>query len=448
MKLWNKIVIIVFILLFSSVVNCTKETALPPPPIDPLDYVKPVSNEISVRIYFDATVSMIGFVDDKYSEYVQLLPSLADAVVRGWKKSKVDYYKFGSYVSPIGGNHSNSSSGYLLASEKEFYTDKKINLETNIQKVIDHSDPNGLNIIVTDLFQTDNDIVLLVNKLREKYLQKGLAIGLLGLKSRYKGTIYDVGVGKEKNYYEGFRPFYLVILGEYADIVQYFNKLRIAGAFYVSKDNFIIFSHHLVESPLSFDGARANFISGLRETNRLLPRDAPKDHRVKQFEAHVEKSQSSSRNIEMQFTFKYKGLDYAIPFRSNELECEVIANKNESRSGGGFSCHREKAEVELVPVDPRSLDIQTIKLSQKDLKFTARLEPSLLKGEGIYSYHIIIRPQTDAYEIPTWCQKWNMGITFDGSKTVNLNRFVGNLLESTIQARKPKIADFYCYIRK
>ncbi len=166
MKLWNKIVIIVFILLFSSVVNCTKETALPPPPIDPLDYVKPVSNEISVRIYFDATVSMIGFVDDKYSEYVQLLPSLADAVVRGWKKSKVDYYKFGSYVSPIGGNHSNSSSGYLLASEKEFYTDKKINLETNIQKVIDHSDPNGLNIMVPDLFQTDNDIVLLVNKLR------------------------------------------------------------------------------------------------------------------------------------------------------------------------------------------------------------------------------------------------------------------------------------------
>lgn len=447
MKLWNKFVIVIIVFLFFLNIDCAKEISSLPPPIDPSDYVKPVSDKISVRIYFDATVSMRGFVYDTYTDYVQLLPSLASAVVRGWKESKVDYYKFGSDILPISG------SGYLPASKKEFYEDDKINRETNIQKVIEHSDPKSLNIIVTDLFQTDSDTVLITNKLKEKYLQKGLAVGLLGIRSQYDGIVYDVGISREKNYYksddypESFRPFYLIMLGEYSNIDQYFNKLILAGTPYISKDSFTIFSYYLVKAPSSFDGAKINRLENLRETNRLLPREALKDPRIRQFEARIKRRRAGPSNIEMQLSLKYRSLEHTIPFDPNQLECEIIAKKNESKNRRSFSGRRENTTGELIPIDARSFVIQDIKLTGKDLKFTARLDPYLLQGKGIYSYQIVIRPYANAYKIPEWCQKWNMGTVFDGSKTVNLIRFVGDLLESTIQSHQPKIAEFYCYIR-
>ena len=142
----------------------------------------------------------------------------------------MDFFRFGEQVESINRNT------YLQAGSVDFYEDENIYRETFIQKIIDYEDqlvseqmkaPNRpealtetevsstpkesteavtpteevnesrkegrLVVIVTDLFQDRGDINLLVTQLKEKYIKKGLEVGLFGLRSQFDGTVYDTG---------------------------------------------------------------------------------------------------------------------------------------------------------------------------------------------------------------------------------------------------------------
>ena len=84
----------------------------------------------------------------------------------------------------------------------------------------------SLAVIVTDLFQDEGDINRLVAQLKEKYLQKELAVGLLGIRSQFDGTVYDAGINVPPIDHQGDRPFYLLVLGRHADIAYYFDQIK------------------------------------------------------------------------------------------------------------------------------------------------------------------------------------------------------------------------------
>ena len=209
-----------------------------------------ISDRLVARIYFDATLSMQGFVVPDSTLYTQICPYLESVIVSGWENEKVDFFRFGEQVESIDRNT------YLQAGYANFYESENIFRETFIQKVIDYEGqlasnrmaestipeesteievPNtpeestktvlpteeandrrkegGLVVIVTDLFQDKGDINLLVTQLKEKYIKKGIEVGLFGLRSQFDGTVYDTGIGQaplpyrsDPNNPETFRP--------------------------------------------------------------------------------------------------------------------------------------------------------------------------------------------------------------------------------------------------
>ena len=258
-----------------------------------------ISDRLVARIYFDATLSMQGFVVPDSTHYTRICSSLESVIVSGWKDETVNFFRFGEKVEPI------DRSTYLQAGYESFYEQAHIFRKTYIEEVIRHEEQfvkvrgeagntpedeternvndtpedvtegitpkepeEELVIIVTDLFQDDSDITLLIDHLKEKYIKKGREVGLFGLRSQFDGTVYDIGIGEGSSLRyrsnpgnpETFRPFYLLVLGKHADIAHYFDRLKLNG---FSEAETIIFSRYLVNPLLSFDGAKIERLENL-----------------------------------------------------------------------------------------------------------------------------------------------------------------------------------------
>ena len=269
------------------------------------------SERLNARIYFDATLSMQGFVNPGSTHYTSLCLDLESAVIVGdWSDEKVELFRFGVQVKPI------ERENYWRVAIPEFYEDKDINRQTFIQEVINYEGEKSINsektnpfveeqtehiesdetisesqetnrlvVIVTDLFQDKSDINILVAQLKEKIIKNGLEVGLLGIRSHFDGIVYDTGIGEAPIPYqsdlenpETFRPFYLLVLGRYADIVHYFDCLIAKG---FPEAQTVIFSQYLVSSLVSFKEVSENSIS--RDNLNIHNFVDGQDPRLKQF---------------------------------------------------------------------------------------------------------------------------------------------------------------------
>ena len=445
-----------FSLLF---VGC--ESKIPPLPKFQFDDVTlgDKSETLIARIYLDATLSMQGFVNPGTTHYTRIHPDIESAFTNNWPGGTVEFFRFGTRVEPI-----SSRTDFLEAISPKFYEDSNINLETRIEKVIDfenqevidseseteisdrivdnREEAGRLVIIVTDLFQHNSDINLLVRRLTEKYIQNDLGIGLLGLRSHFRGKIYDMGPGRPPIFHESdpeihetFRPFYLLVLGRHADIKCYFDYLTTSE---FPEAQAIIFSRYMVNSLLSFDGASA----GWKNLN-VASFHRSGDRRLKQFSI-VE----VSNLVNISAKLKYVPLPYVMT--TDSFTSSVAANKYTLTEQGEESPDAQRC-LEVTPT-----------LSQDELSIDFTLKPQCLANRNaIYLYKVTVGPKIDRYRIPGWCLDWNMEPTTelerdgsrplnlkrDGSRTLNLVRFVRNISQVTAQTHDLKIANFYFYIK-
>ncbi|MCY4568789.1 MAG: hypothetical protein OXD49_10830 [Candidatus Poribacteria bacterium] len=422
-----------------------------------------ISDKLVARIYFDATLSMQGFVVPDSTRYTQMCPYLESVIVSGWENEKVDFFRFGEQVEPIDRNI------YLQAEHIDFYEQENIYRETFIQKVIDYEDqlannktegitiseestemevPNtpeestetlqlteivdaqkkegGLVVIVTDLFQDRGDINLLVAQLKEKYIKKGIAVGLFGMRSQFDGTVYDTGIGQPALPYrsdpgnpETFRPFYLLVLGKHADIAHYFDLLKANNP----DAKTIIFSRYLVSPLLSFEGATIDTLVNLNRKTHVRSEDP----RLKQYE--IVRNSDPARILAK---LKYVPLSHAMFFDSKTFEVSTIA-----KPIGETAENLDAAECMEV--------ISKLNEDGNEISVVFSLDPEDLQ-HATYLYEVTVSPDVDAYHAPKWCSDWNMGTERDGSKTLNLVNFVRDLSQVTARRHRPKIAKFHCYI--
>ena len=428
-----------------------------------------ISDKLVARIYFDATLSMQGFVVPGSTRYTRIHPYLESVIVSGWTDGKADFFRFGEQVEDI------DRDTYLQVGTVDFYEDENINRETFIQKIIDHEDQlisnqreesntpqkstepeisdtpeesakivipseevkeskkeSRLVVIVTDLFQDKSDINLLVTQLKEKFIKNGREVGLFGLRSQFDGEVYDTGIGQapiihrsDPNNSKTFRPFYLLVLGRHADIAHYFDLLKANNP----DAKTIIFSRYLVDPLLSFEGAAIEPPENLN--NDTIARNP--DPRLKEFRVTTKDKPSK-----ISATLEYVLLPHVMSFDSDTLEAFVVA---EHKLIGKTKINREAQECMNVKSetseneDGNKLSVD-FSLASKDLQ------------NAIYLYEVTLRPGIDSYRAPGWCSTWDMGAGRDGSKTLNLVNFVRDLSQVTARMHRPKIAQFHCYIRK
>ena len=453
----------IYLCFFIFVTSCENGTitSIPELPDNSSDLTPgDISDRLIARIYFDATLSMQGFVIPGSTHYTQICPYLESAIVSGWKEGKADFFRFGERVETI------DRHTYLKVRHADFYKEENIYQETFIQKIIDYEDrlvrnqesinhtpeesteittsvkevnesstEHRLVVIVTDLFQDNSDINLLVTQLKEKYIQSGLEIGLFGLRSQFDGTVYDIGIGQEPLRYksnpgdpETFRPFYILVLGRHADIAHYFHRLKINNP----DSKTIIFSQYLVTPLLSFHDATSIETNNL---NKEISNKNIRDSRVKQF-----RIVDSSIAAEIFAKLKYVPLPQAMFFDSKRFEVSVTA-KHAPKGATEISLEAQEC-LEVTPTFSRGEDDNELSV---DFSLDSR---SLPRGKVIYLYEVTLRPEIDTYRAPDWCSDWDMGDARDGSKTLNLVNFVRDLSQVTAREHRPKIAQFHCYIGK
>ena len=427
-----------------------------PPEFDPPPHITPgdISDSLVARIYFDATLSMQGFVVPDSTHYTRICSSLESVIVSGWRNETVNFFRFGEKVESI------DRSTYLQAGYESFYEQEDIFGKTYIEKVIENEaqfvnadigqirapeDPEEIDandtpeeapvpantegqlvVIVTDLFQDDSDITQLIGHVKDKYIKKGVDVGLFGLRSQFDGTVYDIGIGQaplpyrsDPNDPETFRPFYLLILGRHADIAHYFDRLTANS----TDAQTIIFSRYLVSPLLSFEDATTI------ELKKLNPLD--QNPRLKRF-----RIVGDSDPAEISAKLKYVSLPHAMFFDSNAFEVSISAK--DKRIG----------KTEENPEAAACMKV-TSKLNEdgNELSVVFILDSEDLPRDT-YLYEVTLSPDVDAYQAPKWCLDWDMGGKRDGSKTLNLVNFVRDLSQVTARRHHPKIAQFHCYIKK
>lgn len=442
---------------FIFLISCDtgKDPVIPDPPDDTSDLTPgDISDKLVARIYFDATLSMQGFVVPGSTHYTRICPHLESVIVSGWKDETVDFFRFGERVEPI------DRDTYLQVGYESFYqTD--IGIKTYIEKVIENEDPlvnpqmeasstpetgtetdvndpseeadeadsteNRLVVIVTDLFQDNGDINRLLPELKEKCIKKGIDVGLFGLRSQFDGTVYDIGIGEGSSMrYQGLRPFYLLVLGKHADIAHYFDKLIASG---FSEVKTVICSRYLVDPLLSFDGAKIEKLDNLiRDTIAEKP-----DPRLKEY--RITKRDKPSK---ISATLEYVSLSHVTPFDSDTLKPSVNAQHNFKTTGRSL--------------DPREYLVVTSKISKNEISNELTVEFNLdsrsLRRRTVYLYEVTLRPRIDSYQVPKWCSEWDMGMERKGSQTLNLVNFVRGLTQTTVREHLPKIAQFYFFVEK
>ena len=459
----------VYLCCFIFLISCDTDKGLdipvlPPAPSDttPGD----ISNKLVARIYFDASVSMQGFVTSNSTRYARLCLQLESVVVSGWQDEDVEFFQFGERVEQIDRNE------HLNVVRPRFYENENIYRQTFIEKVIDHgtqlraesrtpeeltepavnntleepatspaeevknnTEENPLVVIVTDLFQNRNDITSLVTRLKEQYIQQNLEVGILGLRSEFDGFIY--GIAETPQRYRSrpgnpdtFRPFYLLALGRHADISHYFDRL-IANGF--SEAETIIFSRYLVSPLLSFEGAKIEKLENLiRDTIAEKPDSQLKEYRIR------EKEEPSKISAKM----KYELLPHTMPFDSNIFEPTIIVEHNR---------HNSDRRNEIRQAAENCLEVTstfTKNGNGDELIVDFELDSRALPRRTVYLYKATLHPKIDTYQVPEWCSGWDMGTGRNGAKTLNLVNFVDGLTDIAVNEHQPKIAQFHFYIEK
>ena len=445
----------IYLCLFIFLVGCDGEMPIPDPPEPPAP-LPSISDRLVARIYFDATLSMQGFVVPGSTRYTQICRYLESVIVSGWENGSVDFFRFGEQVEPIDRNT------YLNLSQTEFYENSRIFRETFIQKIIDHeaqlthdeveesatteesitipeeTDKNNkespLVVIVTDLFQDNRDLTVLVTQLKEQYIQKDLEVGLLGIRSEFDGTVYDLGEAplpyrSTPGNPETFRPFYLLVLGRHADIFRYFNRIKANG---LPDAKTIIFSRYLVNSLLSFEGTENKTENLNIKTMNFNERQNP---RLKQYEIV-----NSSDPAKISAKMLYVPLPHAMSFDSDTFEVSIIATGS------------DEGETKISKDAQEYLKVTSTLLKNENGKEELNVDFSLdslsLPRKSVYLYGVTLSPNVDKYWAPEWCSDWDMGDERNGAKTLNLVNFVRDLSLVTARTHRPKIAQFYCYIGK
>jgi hypothetical protein len=377
---------------------------------------------------------MQGYVNDlPDSRYGKTLRLIDSATSTGWNSATTKYYRFGTKKQPI------DRDTFLKAQLPAFYQGGDGFSTSNIDAALVEPAENQLSLVVTDLYQKDADVRLVQNLIAQRYLSKGYAVGILAVKSEFKGTVYDVGISNQNFEYatpgksaKAFHPFYVILLGSYGNINHFFDQLQRNGLSAVEHE-FVIFSPQPVEQATTLSEAkvtpRKDILQpkALNDSHVLVRKEKPTD--PVQFLVVTKKTENQSINVEL----PYQGLKGVLALDVGAIALKPTIEKYQSQSKG------------FQPVTTQGFQLTDWHVDNQSIRFKTKIQADQLEN-GIYRFNFDATP-TDFIE-PDWWNNWNATEgNLDGSKTNNLLPFLRGLRLRTaelMKQQKPVIARL-CY---
>ena len=386
------------------------------------------NDQVAVDVFIDATISMKGFstVAGVTTTVMDLfLEDLESAVLTSWKSSDLKYFKFGTMVREV------LRPEFLQAKETGFYNEPGIREKTNIDSVIDRTDPKRVSIVITDLFQTDGDASLIVRRIKERCFRRGIQLGIVGIPGDYEGVVYDTKVPpytykSSPNQPETYRPFYMLVFGDEANIAHLFDTFKSRP--YLRSGGMIVISQFVV----SDFAVKLDKEKGDRAISMLQVRDVTTPYR---FSASL-----NDRNAEVKLSVavSYQARPWAPEVNTDQLKLEVL-----------------RQNISTGKVKDTSVTLSTdIKIAQ------GTGQPNSFRGTLVYkvsnpgrnqSYQCkLYAPAIDGFNLPKWVSAFSSSDPrpdTDANKTINLDRFVMDLLKTNATIHTVNIGKFYLDIR-
>jgi hypothetical protein len=426
----NRVMLLGTICLSLVLTSCVTAIDVPDPslptnsPTPPLSSPQ-LSQPVRISINLDGTPSMLGFVRIADSRYVQTLRLLDRAVNAVFSNSQSKYYRFGSKPIEMKGEKSS-----IKGQREDFYDPTAPELlETQIDNLILTSSSNSsnkLSIIVTDLYLDPQkpyyDKVL--GTIKENFQKnKNYAVGLLAVRSEFDGIIYDIGILDRNQQYtslpqksETFRPFYVILLGNYDLIVRYFNYLKADGDLGLKNEQFAIFYPRIAEKKIFLD------ISD-NPPKPNLPKGVERPITINNGEVEVtvknpnlvERLMITGKVIDaIKYEVPYSPLPYTLPFKPKlDIKSEKFNNSNKKF---------EKSS-------------QTITVNSENIKSNI-MQNTLTNIDSIPSgvYKFTVNLKIKDLQEPSWWKEWNFGENkFNPTKTYNLYPFLKDMKKATVE---------------
>lgn len=385
----------------------------------------PAQNDtIDIDIYLDATKSMLGFIANSNSNYNQFLEELETTAGVGWRDADVRFFKFGTRIKEI------DRDGYRAAKNRQFYMEPGIFEKTNIDEVLNQTDISRVSVVITDLFQDEGDINSIVQQIKDRCFKQGIQVAILGVKSDFDGWVYDVGPGIPPyqlktglDNADSFRPFYALMFGDPLNIERLFNNLNSRP--FVREDNFLVLSRHIING-FQIKAGKSRESKGLNvqataddEPDNLFKFVLKKENEEGLVEAEIDLDRNS------------RTPDFAAD------RMELVVYKKTATA----------ADSVLVKED---LELKSVQRDNDHLKLT--LELDLDEPVGKYGYMIYLQAAAiGGLTVPQWVTDFsspNPSKTHDANKTLNLEKFVTDLIRASLAIHQPRIAQMYLAVRK
>lgn len=428
------------------------------------------SDSFGIKVYIDGTPSMQGFVSNNNSRYVQTLEKLLSLV--GVEPTGLDnqprsfsgdpeFFRLGQQqnderkkVQKITRNQ------YRQAQLKDFYTGIASGLpllevsQINAALSPPAKGTNELAIIVTDLYQDEDDTNQIVNSI-EKYLDaagRNGAVGLLGIRSEFNGRVYTealAGVGEFDYNSRGqaLRPFYILLIGQLDEVHFYLDKLQNDLDFSQGIEAVIFSPYRLYSTVARLDR------ESQQDLNETL---APEQRQQVIVPGLALKHSNLVVNLKDQHIqpLRFKGQEpIELPFQVNlspiphVLTASKLATELTSKSFD--SQQKAFAPDTKYPSLQQVLALDQVALKENTLSFTAKVQPEHIKADGIYLFEANLKPFGEALSSQSWWKEWNsLPNSKDGTKTHNLELFLNDLKSRTNSLMKdnPVTVGRFCYV--
>jgi len=379
---------------------------------------------IEVDVYLDATTSMIGYVDDGSSEYLRFLERFESTVETGWVQPELSFFKFGTQVRAIDRNE------FRRANDIGFYREQGIFRSTNIDLVIARTDTSRVSVVVTDLFQNDQDVTRIVSQIRDRCLRQDIKVGILAIPSSFDGRIYDARVGpydyaSAPSNPQSYRPFYALIFGPDDDLRLLTETLVQRGL--VEGAQTLLITDFLVENVRGrVDRSRQSrgvnrSVNGLGDFNFIMNADVDRAEMTAQLALR-----------------RASGVPEPV---AENLEMSVMHGRIEQE---------ETIEDVLQRTSPASnVSVQKITMSQDTTTVSFQMQQN---ESGTHLYRMSLRASIPgALQAPDWVLAFsspNPSPENNPNKTLNLEAFVQGVLDAHATINAPRLATFDIQVLK
>ncbi|MEM9275355.1 MAG: hypothetical protein AAGA80_20675, partial [Cyanobacteria bacterium P01_F01_bin.143] len=388
---------------------------------------KPVDkkNPLKISINVDGSGSMYGYIknnsNSRYAQTITLLDSVVNLGSGSRSQVDVEHYRIGQKQT-----QQITDSQYQKARLPEFYDGNS----AEFPEVFSHLDvaianpenEDQLLILITDLDQQGSDLNKLNKTIQRTYFNKNLpghAVGVLGIRSEYNHTVYSVNPNLYRDFQyttqgkdlEAYRPFYIIFLGHYQDIIHYVDNIQQQKPELFNTSEFSLFYPDRIVDDIAILQDLPSLPQDLIRPFSLhngkvaVEVDSP-PYEIIEVPKRVDNSQPN-----LNYNLPFAPLKYSLPISSNSIntETEVLSYDFVNESFTSSNSNSLKRAMNLTDWD----------ITDNSLEFTNKVNLDSISEPGIYIFKI--NAIANNFQDEAWWQEWDWASRIDnqdGSKTL------------------------------